>query len=117
MTIEIDLNHVVDKSISVAVVLLCFFVGMRVLYGYWPWQEGPKRRRLRPVKPEPDSAAILKRGEPIAAPALRPDPEIKEPQPNGTLVPALALPPNTDATDDSFDRSLIKPDEARPHAA
>ena len=117
MTIEIDLNHVVDKSISVVIVLLCFFVGMRILYGYWPWQEGPNRRRIRPVKPEPDSAATLKRAEPIAAPALQPEPEIMAPQPNGPPVPAVALPAITDATDDSFDRSLIKTDEARPHAA
>jgi len=44
MTIEVDLNHVIDQAIPVAIMLLCFFVGMRVLYGYWPWQEGPKRR-------------------------------------------------------------------------
>ena len=117
MTIEIDLNHVVDESIPVVIVLLCFFVGMRILYGYWPWQEGPKRRRLRPVKPEPDTAATLKRAEPVAGPALQPDPEINEPQPNCTLVPAVVLPAITGATEDSFDRLLIKSGEARPHAA
>jgi len=39
-TIEIDLNQIVDKSISAAVVLLCFFVGMRLLYGYWQRRKG-----------------------------------------------------------------------------
>src|SRR5262249_15561539 len=61
MIIEIDLNQVIDKSIPVVIVLSCFFVGMRVLYGYWPWQAGPKQRRMRPVKPEPDTPATLKR--------------------------------------------------------
>ena len=40
VTIEIDLNQIVDKSISAAVVLLCFFVGMRLLYGYWQCRKG-----------------------------------------------------------------------------
>ena len=115
MTIEIDVNQLVDKSIHIVILLLCFFIGMRIMYGYWPWQEGPNPRRIRPVKP--DSAATLKRAEPIAAPALQPEPEIMAPQPNGTPVPAVALPAITDATGDSFDRSLIKTDEARPHAA
>lgn len=117
MIIEIDLNHVVDKSISVAIVLLCFFVGMRILYGYWPWQEGPKQRRMRPAKREPDTPATLKRPQLVASPALQPEPEIKEQQPNGNPVPALALPPHIDATDDSFDRSLTGIDEARPQVA
>lgn len=107
MIIEIELNDVVDKSISVAVVLLCFFVGMRVLYGYWPWQEGPKRR-VGPVKAEADTSVTLKRPEPIAEPALQPEQQIKEPEPNGALVPALAVSFGIDAAKDSFDRSVIK---------
>jgi len=117
MIIEIDLNQVIDKSIPVVIVLSCFFVGMRVLYGYWPWQAGPKQRRMRPVKPEPDTPATLKRAEPVAAPALQLVSEINEPQPNGTPVPALAFAPITDATDDSFDRAVINVDEARPQVA
>jgi len=115
MIIEIDLNHVIDESIWIAIVLFCFFVGMRLLYGYWPWQEGPKRRRARPVKVEGDISAPIKKPEAVAAPALQLEQEIKEPEPNGTPVPALVLTPN--AIDDSFDRSLIKTDEARPQPA
>jgi len=112
MTIEIDLNHVIDQSIPVVIMLLCFFVGMRVLYGYWPWQEGPKRRlRARAVKVESDTSATLKRPEAVAAPALQPEHESKQ---NGTAVPRLVLTTNSD---DSFDRSLIRPDEARPQPA
>jgi len=59
VTIEIDLNQIVDKSISAAVVLLCFFVGMRLLR-LLAMQEGPKQRRMRPAAREPDPPATLK---------------------------------------------------------
>jgi len=117
MNVEIDLNQLVDNSISVVIVLLWFFVGMRVLYGYWPWQQGPKRQRLRPGKPKPDTSATPNTTQPVAARALQPDPAIGESQPNGTPVPALALSPNSGATGDSFDRSLINLDEARSQVA
>jgi hypothetical protein len=47
MAMEIDLNFIVEKSISLFLLLTCFFVGMRILYGYWPWQSGPKRRDVK----------------------------------------------------------------------
>jgi hypothetical protein len=61
MNVEIDLNQLVDNSISVVIVLLWFFVGMRLLYGYWPWQQGPKRRHLRPGKPKPHRPRPIRR--------------------------------------------------------
>jgi hypothetical protein len=91
----------------VVIVLLCFFVGMRILYGYWPWQEGPNRHHARSVRAQPDTAATLISPELVAAPALEPDPEIKERQSNGTAVFALALPPNADPTQDSFGGPVI----------
>jgi len=115
VTIEIDLNQIVDKSISAAVVLLCFFVGMRLLR-LLAMQEGPKQRRMRPAAREPDPPATLKRPE-LVAPALQPEPGTKEQQPNGIPVPALALPPHIDATEDSFDRSLPGIYEARLQVA
>jgi hypothetical protein len=51
----------------------------------------------------------------LGASTVQPEPDIKEPQPNGSPVPSLTLRPN--ATEDSFDRSLIKTDEAQSQAA
>jgi hypothetical protein len=40
---QIDMDHVVIAALIVVVML----VGMRLLYGYWPWQEDPHVRTLR----------------------------------------------------------------------
>jgi hypothetical protein len=117
MIVEIDLKPVIDLSAHLTILLTLFFVGMRIMYGYWPWQAGPKPRRVRPLKLERDTPAALNRAESVAGPALQPNLEIKAPQANATPVPALVLPPKAEATEDSFDRSVIITDAARPHAA
>jgi|KBSMisStandDraft_5_1062788.scaffolds.fasta_scaffold2929073_1 hypothetical protein len=42
-----------DMVAIAAVIIVVMFVGMRLLYGYWPWQIHPKLRR---VHKEPNDA-------------------------------------------------------------
>jgi hypothetical protein len=44
-----------DMIIAVAVVTV-MFLAIRVLYGYWPWQQGPRKRPK--IKPEPETEPV-----------------------------------------------------------
>jgi hypothetical protein len=110
MTIEIvDFNHVVDRSIQIAILLLSCFVGMRILYGYWPWQSGPKQsiveEKSGPLEFLPLSEIERER--------------LLEPKTNGVAVAAAFVEPmNAPVKTESFDRQLIKTDEqTKAHAA
>ena len=65
-----------DSIIIAAILVVVVLVGMRLIYGYWPWQEDPHVRTLRklaqPVR-EPDPAVnepgnSFDRGKEVAAP-------------------------------------------------
>jgi hypothetical protein len=38
-----------DMVAIAAVIVVVMFVGMRLLYGYWPWQLHPKVKRMREI--------------------------------------------------------------------
>jgi len=44
MAFQIDFSDVTDKTILAVILIAWCFAGMRILYGYWPWQRGPKQR-------------------------------------------------------------------------
>ena len=107
---EIDLNFIIEKSISLIMLLTCFFVGMRILYGYWPWQSGPKPRSVKVGEFGPHEFKPLSEAEREG---------IFESETDSVTVAAVFLQPIKVSVDEgNVDRSLIKTDEqANAHAA
>ena len=44
MVFQIELSDITDKAVLAVILITWCFAGMRILYGYWPWQSGPKKR-------------------------------------------------------------------------
>ena len=43
MVFQIELNDITDTAVLASILITWCFAGMRILYGYWPWQSGPKK--------------------------------------------------------------------------
>src|SRR5262245_44387073 len=104
MIIEIDLNLIIEKSISVAMVLTCVYVVMPILYGRWPWQSGPKQRNVVLEESGLHNFVPLSEAE---------REKMSEPTTEGVLpVAAASLQPLEASVDtNSYPASIIKTDE------
>ena len=102
-------NFIIEKSISVAMVLTCVFVGMRILYGHWPWQIGPKQRNVMLEESGLHNFMPLSEAE---------REKMSEPTTEGVLPAASLQPLEASVDTNSYSASIIKTDEeARAQAA
>jgi hypothetical protein len=44
MVFQIEFSDITDTAVLAVTLITWCFAGMRILYGYWPWQSGPKKR-------------------------------------------------------------------------
>jgi hypothetical protein len=44
MVFQIEFSDITDTAVLAVTLITWCFAGMRILYGYWPWQNGPKKR-------------------------------------------------------------------------
>ena len=44
MVFQIEFSDITEKAVLAVILIAWCFAGMRILYGYWPWQSGSKKR-------------------------------------------------------------------------